>query len=69
MCKTTEKSTFGSQRQISNIVFSIRDILNRNDKEIIVSTSAKRCMVNKITGASSASEIDLLRNGFQPGTE
>ncbi|XP_063431679.1 chondroitin sulfate synthase 1-like [Mytilus trossulus] len=36
MCKTTEKSTFGSQRQISNIVFSISDILNRNDKEIML---------------------------------
>ncbi|CAG2229700.1 CHSY [Mytilus edulis] len=35
MCKITEKSTFGSQRQISNIVFSIPDILNKNDKKIM----------------------------------
>ncbi|CAG2229701.1 CHSY [Mytilus edulis] len=36
MCKGTEKNTFGSQRQISNIVFSIPDISNKNDKEIML---------------------------------
>ncbi|XP_063431680.1 chondroitin sulfate synthase 1-like [Mytilus trossulus] len=30
MCKITEKSTFGSQRQISNIVFSLPGILHKN---------------------------------------
>ncbi|XP_076101707.1 chondroitin sulfate synthase 1-like [Mytilus galloprovincialis] len=47
MCKITEKSTFGSQRQISNIVFSLPDILHKNDKEIMLSQFMKYLFFKK----------------------